>query len=77
MGAVCRTVDKIELSDEVQTELGPVQFWWTREPAASDSVPMPVYLYANRATSLFCVDFVPSGFDAALLNERGVAVICT
>lgn len=76
VGAVCKTGNKIELSDEVQTDLNLVQFWWTRESAANDSVPIPVYLYSNRANNLFCFDFVPDNVDAALLNERGVAVIC-
>lgn len=76
MGAVCKTDNNIELSDEVQTDLGLVQFWWTCEPSPNNSIPVPVYLFSNRANSLFCFDFVPKNVDSALLSERGVAVIC-
>ncbi|KAI6221986.1 Dynein heavy chain, cytoplasmic [Aphelenchoides besseyi] len=75
VGAECRTGNQIGLTDEVQTELDRVHFYWKLETTPANRVTLPVYLYSNRRNLLFTFDFVPHNFEKSLVFERGVAVI--
>ena len=76
IGASCRQSNKISLIDDVQSDIEHINFCWTLEQSASGSVPLPVYLYNNRANLLFTFDFIPENFEKSLLYERGVALAC-
>jgi hypothetical protein len=55
--------------------VGNLQFVWTQEKTNPGSVVVPVYLYGNRSTFLFGLDFMPVDFNKSLLSQRGVAII--
>lgn len=76
VGVECKGSNRVNLIDEVQSDVDTVHFWWNREPGAKESVPLPVYLYTNRSNLLFTFDFIPENFEKSLIYERGVAIAC-
>jgi hypothetical protein len=78
---VCEPPNRIKLSDDMHAEMGLVRFSWVlrgNSGAEGDGlVSVPVYLYANRADFLFCLDFnAAKREESAFFIERGVAVVC-
>lgn len=74
MGAACKTSNKLQIVDEVSTEMENVTLSWVREPSGSEEVTLPVYLYRDRRNLLFTLNFNPEDADKTNFYKRSVAV---
>uniref|UniRef100_A0A8R1U2J5 Dynein heavy chain, cytoplasmic n=1 Tax=Onchocerca volvulus TaxID=6282 RepID=A0A8R1U2J5_ONCVO len=74
MGAACKKKNKLEIVDEVSTDLKNVTLSWFREVSSPDNITLPVYLYRDRKNLLFTLDFDPGNIQKKSLYERSVAV---
>lgn len=74
MGAACRKKNKLEIVDEVSTDLENAALSWFREASPPNSITLPVYLYRDRKNLLFTLDFDQGEVQKTILYERSVAV---
>lgn len=74
MGAQCKKKNKLEIVDEVSTDLENVTLSWLRETNLANSITLPVYLYRDRKNLLFSLDFDLGEVQKTSLYERSVAV---
>ncbi|VDN06320.1 unnamed protein product [Thelazia callipaeda] len=74
MGAVCKESNRLEIVDEVSTDLENVALSWSRKVSPLDNISLPVYLYRDRKNLLFTLDFDPIGIEKTNFYERSVAI---
>ncbi|VDM09803.1 unnamed protein product, partial [Wuchereria bancrofti] len=74
MGAACKKKNKLEIVDEVSTDLENVTLSWFREASSPNNITLPVYLYRDRKNLLFTLDFDPGEVQKTCLYERSVAL---